>query len=588
MIHSVKQMKKHFKSIAIILSVANILCLCACKNVDDSASSSLNFTSESTQVEPDNIEVDSTMESENNEIDLGEESDITSEPTQTQLENITTDQTVDPENNEVGRGTGEEVQFTKPQTMGKVQAHGIDVSKWQGKIDWEKVKSSGIDFAIIRIGYRGENGKIYRDDNADYNIQQAQNAGVLVGVYFFSTAITEKEAKEEATWTAKAIKGYKISYPVVYDCEGYTNPSSRMYELSAEARTNNALQFLKYIKNVGYDAMIYGAKSDFEDGTLWDISRIESDFKVWVAHYSQTVYPKKTNPDYYGRYDMWQYTNRGTVSGVAGNCDMIVAYFKSTEASEKDKTATPNDAEPPKTQEELLYTDANDQVTAKDVVNLREGAGTKYNVVGKLKSGEFVKRTGIGNNGWSRLLYNGKTVYAITSYLSNEVIEVEKPDEVNGMTFIECNDSVTAKMEVNLRELPTTDSKVAGKLTSGKFLKRTAKSDGGWSRLSYNGKTVYAITSYLTTEAPEIESSNDSTDDTTVEEHDMTFTIVELNVTAKEEVNLRNMPTTSDSKIVHTLKNGEYITKTGISNSGWARLDYNGKTVYCIDSFLMQ
>lgn len=507
---------------------------------------------------------------------------------QNKLDNIAEDETIDPENSETVRENGSAVQFQKNEDKtGK--ADGIDVSKWQGKIDWQRVKSTGIDFAIIRIGYRGENGTIYRDANADYNIQQAQKSGILVGVYFFSTATSTAEAREEAAWTTQAIKGYKISYPVVYDCEGYTNPSSRMYGISAAARTDNALAFLSYVKNAGYDAMIYGAKSDFENASYWDMSRIENDYKVWVAHYSQAVYPTKQTPSYSGKYDMWQYTNRGTVDGVEGNCDMVVSYFTAGEASAKDDSATPETAAPPKTQEELLYTDINDQVTAKQEVNLREGAGTKYNIVGTLKSGEFVTRTGIGTNGWSRLIYNGKTVYAITSYLSNEVIEVETQDIVNGSIFTPANDSVTAKQEVNLRALPTTDSEIVGKLTSGTFLPRTAIGDKGWSRLDYNGTAVYAVTNYLTTEAPEINTQDTEIQNTTVTEHGMTFTLVAVNVTAKEEVNLRDKPTTDGSNVVYTLKNGEYITQTGVcEQSGWARLEYNGQTVYCIDSFLMQ
>ena len=549
-------MKNCFKNIIVALLVLSLLSLCACKSTPEDISSAAVTSSE--------IEI-----------------------VQNALDNIAEDETVDPENSETYRDDGASVQFEKTENKtGK--ADGIDVSKWQGKIDWKRVKSAGIDFAIIRIGYRGENGVIYRDANADYNIQQAQSAGVLVGVYFFSTATTAAEAREEAAWTNEAVKGYKISYPVVYDCEGYTNPDSRMYGIDAATRTDNAIEFLSYIKNIGYDAMIYGAKADFENASYWDMARIEKDYKVWVAHYSQSVYPTKQTPDYSGRYDMWQYTNCGAVDGVEGNCDMVVSYFTANEAQERDNSATPETAPPPKTQEELLYTDTNDQVTAKDEVNLREGAGTKYNIVATLKSGEFVTRTGIGSNGWSRLLYNGKTVYAITSYLSNEVIEVETRDIVNGSIFTPANDSVTAKQEVNLRALPTTDSEIVGKLTSGTFLPRTAIGDKGWSRLDYNGRVVYAVTNYLTTEAPEIKPEEIPNEETTVTEHGMTFTLVTVNVTAKEEVNLRDKPTTDGSDVIYTLKNGEYITKTGVSQSGWARLSYNGQTVYCIDSFLMQ
>lgn len=550
----VTKMKKAYKNMVVIYIVFCLMCICACRQNPQNYSS-----------------VDKA----------------TSIPSQIQLENIEDDQTVDPENREISRENGEEVQFSVRQANKSV-AHGVDVSKWQGKIDWQKVKAAGIDFAIIRIGYRGENGIIYRDDNADYNIQQAQKAGVLVGVYFFSTATTADEARQEAAWTAEAIKGYKISYPVVYDCEGYTDSISRMYGVSAEDRTDNAIVFLKYIKNAGYDAMIYGAKSDFENINLWNISRIEDDYRVWVAHYSSVVYPDKTTPDYSGRADMWQYTNRGTVDGIDGNCDMVVSYFKADETAPKDTATIPNEATPPKTQEELIYSDVNDQVTAKDEVNLRIGAGTKFDVVATLKSGEFVTRTGTGSNGWSRLVYNGQTVYAITSYLSNEIVEIQRPDIVNNMTFISCNESVTAKIEVNLRALPKTDSEIVGTLTSGTFLTCVAKSDKGWSRLEYSGQIVYAVTSYLTSDAPQINQPDVSTGQTTVVEYDMTFELTTVNVTAKDEVNLRDMPTTDGSNIMHTLKNGEYITKTGVSKSGWARLEYNDQTVYCIDSFLMQ
>ena len=120
------------------------------------------------------------------------------------------------------------------------KANGIDVSKWQGKIDWQKVKNSGVDFAVIRIGYRGENGEIYKDSYADYNIQQADKAGILVGTYFFSTAVNKNEALEEAKWLVSAIEGYPISYPVVYNSEGFLNESSRMHSLSKTQRTDNA------------------------------------------------------------------------------------------------------------------------------------------------------------------------------------------------------------------------------------------------------------------------------------------------------------------------------------------------------------
>lgn len=515
-------------------------------------------------------------------------SDIQSLPTEVTVEENPPDDTADPENVE-DNSIGSQV-ATEDLTAKKGKANGIDVSKWQGKIDWKAVKNDGIDFAIIRIGYRGENGLIYRDENADYNIQQAQKAGVLVGVYFFSTAINTTEATEEASFVINAIKGYKISYPVVYDCEGYTGSSSRMYSLTASERTANAMAFLSQIQSSGYDPMFYGAKSELSSEEYWDMDQIESSFKIWVALYSSPTYPSVEVPDYNRKFDMWQYTNCGTVKGIEGNCDMIVSYFTSQEAKPKDSTAAPQDAAAPKTKEELLYTDVSDQVTAKEEVNLREGPSTKYNAVGTLKSGEFLTRIGIGTNGWSKLLYNGKTVYAITSYLSDKVIEAEKDDIVNGSRFTPANDRVTAKMEVNLRSAPSTNSEIVGKLTSGTFLDRTATGDNGWSRLDFNGAVVYAVTSYLTTTAPDTPTESKPTveDESTFTEHGMQFTAVSVDVTAKEETNLRDKPTTTDSNIVYTLKNGEYIKKIAVSNSGWAKLEYNGQYVYAVDSFLTQ
>lgn len=490
----------------------------------------------------------------------------------------------DPENTETGESGGASVNADELRhETGK--ANGIDVSKWQGRIDWAKVKKAGIDFAIIRIGYRGEDGKIYKDSNADYNIQQAAANDILVGVYFFSTAVSETEAQQEASWTTSAIAGYPISYPVVYDCEGFTAPDSRMYNVTADQRTEYALAFLDAVSAQGYDGMLYASKNELEDPDCWATERIASKYRIWVARYTNPAYPQTAHPDYSGEYDMWQYTDKGSVSGVDGNCDLVVSYFTAKEQKPKNADATPEKADPPKTAEEMLYTEVSENVTAKIEVNLRDAATTKSNVVGVLKNGDILKRTAKGSNGWSKLLYNGKTVYAITSYLTTDtnytVSTPPKEDIVAGNTFAKVSDKVTAKDEVNLRALPTTDSKIIGTLSAGTYLQRTAKSNRGWSRLSYNGQTVYAVTSYLTTDKVTAVSSGQSTGNA-----DDGFKAVNDRVTAKEETNLRDKPTTEGSNIIYTLKNGEYITRIGISDSGWSKLDYKGQTVYAISSFL--
>ena len=463
------------------------------------------------------------------------------------------------------------------------KANGIDVSKWQGRIDWKKVKNSGIEFAIIRVGYRAENGKIYKDENADYNIQQAVKNDILVGVYFFSAAVNQQEAKAEAEWTANAIKSYPISYPVVYDCEGFLNSDSRMYSLSKTQRTNNAISFLSVIEKKGYSGMFYAALSDIKDSLNWDMEKLNNNYKIWVAHYPAVTYPKVSKPDYSGRFDMWQYTHKGAVDGIKGDTDMVVSYFTVKKAAPKSNEKV-NVAKPPE-EKDGIYTAVSDTVTAKDTVNLRKSASSDSEVLGVLKNGKTLKRIAKGTNGWSKLLYNGKTVYAVTSYLTTDLsYKPPTPEPEDG--FKKVNEKVTAKNETNLRSEPSSKdpNTVVYTLKNGETVTRIGVSNSGWSKLLWNGKTVYAVTSYLTTDLSHKEPVESNTQSETGIKTQ--FTDVNEQVTAKSETNLRTLPSVTDSKVVYTLKNGEFVTRTGVSSNGWSRLLYNGKTVYAVSSYL--
>lgn len=487
---------------------------------------------------------------------------------------------LDPENIDFATESGAEVNAEKLEIK-KGVANGVDVSKWQGKIDWARVKRSGIDFAIIRIGFRGENGIIYKDDCADYNIQQADKAGLLVGVYFFSTAKTAAEAEEEAKWTASAIAGYPISYPVVYDCEGFLSENSRMYGLSKEQRSDNALAFLNYIKSAGYEGMFYAAKSELEGSLYWDTARLENAFEIWVARYPATPYPTTPAPDYGGKYAMWQYTNKGAVSGITGNADISVSYFTREKSEAKSPKSRPSDASAPNAGDNI-YTAVSDEVTAKIETNLRDGATTKSNIVGTLKNREFLKRTATGSNGWSRLIYNGKTVYAITSYLTTD--RNFKSEEIPSVSdsFEPASGEVTAKEETNLRAEPNTNSALIATIKNGEFVTRVGVSPNGWTRLIYNGQTVYAKTSLLTTEIisrPSVSSEENPVSDG--------FSAASGRVTAKTETNLRTAPNVDNSEVVYTLKRGEFVELIGKSPKGWSKLNYNGQTVYAVSSYLL-
>ena len=141
------------------------------------------------------------------------------------------------------------------------QSVGIDVSAHQGKIDWAAVKASGVEFAMIRCGFRGNSqGSIFQDAYFKSNINGAVNNGIFVGIYFYSTAINEEEALQEAAWVVNTIKSYRITYPVAYDFEDFGK--YRCSGVSGEQATSNAIAFLNYVKNAGYTPMMYANKND--------------------------------------------------------------------------------------------------------------------------------------------------------------------------------------------------------------------------------------------------------------------------------------------------------------------------------------
>lgn len=138
---------------------------------------------------------------------------------------------------------------------------GIDVSEFQGNIDWDQVADTGIDFVMVRVGYRtAGSGEIREDACARYNLQEASARGIHLGAYFFSTAVTEEEAREEARWVCEFLAGYPVTYPVAYNCEGFQSESSRQYGMSAEDRSALAQVFLDEVEAGGYTGMFYAAK----------------------------------------------------------------------------------------------------------------------------------------------------------------------------------------------------------------------------------------------------------------------------------------------------------------------------------------
>lgn len=207
------------------------------------------------------------------------------------------------------------------------QSVGIDVSAHQGSINWAAVKASGVEFAMIRCGFRGNSqGGIFQDAYFKSNIQGAVNNGIFVGIYFYSTAVNEEEALQEAAWVVNTIKSYRITYPVAYDFEDFGK--YRCAGVSGEQATSNAIAFLNYVKSAGYSPMMYANKNDISN--RFNRGRLGS-YKFWLAHYT-------SNTNYTGKYQMWQYTSNGSVNGISGRVDMNIAYFRFSAVAEPKHT----------------------------------------------------------------------------------------------------------------------------------------------------------------------------------------------------------------------------------------------------------
>lgn len=192
---------------------------------------------------------------------------------------------------------------------------GIDVSKWNGNIDWNAVKNSGVTYVIIRCGFRGSTqGALIEDAMFRRNIEGAQAAGIQVGVYFYTQAVNEVEAVEEASMVLALVQKYRISYPIFIDTEASGGRADR---ISRETRTAVCRAFCETIRNAGYTPGIYASKSWFNDKL--NTSSLSS-YKIWLAQYA-------TKPTYTGRYDLWQYSDKGTINGISGKVDVNYSYL---------------------------------------------------------------------------------------------------------------------------------------------------------------------------------------------------------------------------------------------------------------------
>ena len=191
---------------------------------------------------------------------------------------------------------------------------GIDVSKWQGDIDFSKLKASGVEFVIIRVGSsNGLNGENFVDSKFIQNVKNANAVGIPVGIYFYSYASTIDRAISDAKWIVEQIKDYKVDLPIAFDWENWG--SFNKFDVSFFGLTNIAKGFMDTIKDAGYDAMLYSSKTYLEN--IW----LPTSYPVWLAHYTK-------NTNYTGDYSFWQICSNGRVDGISGDVDINIRYIE--------------------------------------------------------------------------------------------------------------------------------------------------------------------------------------------------------------------------------------------------------------------
>ncbi|MDE6015631.1 MAG: glycoside hydrolase family 25 protein [Acetatifactor sp.] len=194
---------------------------------------------------------------------------------------------------------------------------GIDVSRFQGNIDWQAVAGDSVEFAIIRVANRGYGtGKLVVDEQFEKNIKGAVDAGIHVGVYIYSQAIDEQEVLEEANLVMEKLAAHDVNCPIVFDVEKTADPTGRMNQISVEERTNLTLLFCQTVEAAGYKPIIY---HNMEMGALMlDVEPLEQ-YDKWLAYYNDNMY-------YPYEYKIWQYSDKGRVSGISSNVDMNICF----------------------------------------------------------------------------------------------------------------------------------------------------------------------------------------------------------------------------------------------------------------------
>ena len=315
----------------------------------------------------------------------------------------------------------------------------IDVSTWNGNIDWDKVYKSGVRYAMIRSSFGIENPNQV-DNKFVRNITNAQRAGVKCGIYHYSYAKSATEAKKEAEFCLKTIKGYKIDLPVAFDIE-----DSSQTHLGKDTLTSIVITFCDKIKSAGYRPMLYCNPN-------WLCNYLHKDklinkYDIWLANWGVSA------PSY--NCAIWQYSENGGVPGISGSVDMNWIF--------KDYTSTkPATAKPVTKPSNVKKTDYSVKVTAQAGLNVRKGAGTNYSIITALKCGTVVTVSKVSGNwgyvgkygGWICLDYTAK-VSTTSTVKSDKVYYTVKSGDT--LSYIAYRYSTTVDKLVSLNNIKNRD-----------------------------------------------------------------------------------------------------------------------------------
>ena len=315
----------------------------------------------------------------------------------------------------------------------------IDVSTWNGNIDWDKVYKSGVRYAMIRSSFGVENPNQV-DNKFVRNITNAQRAGVKCGIYHYSYAKSATEAKKEAEFCLKTIKGYKIDLPVAFDIE-----DSSQTNLGKDTLTSIVIDFCDRIKSAGYRPMLY-CNPNWLNNYLHK-NKLLGKYDLWLAHWGVS------SPSY--DCAIWQYSENGGVPGISGSVDMNWIF--------KDYTSTkPATTKPVTKPSNVKKTDYSVKVTAQAGLNVRKGAGTNYNIITALKCGTVVSVSKVSGNwgyvgkygGWICLDYTAK-VSTTSTVKSDKVYYIVKSGDT--LSYIAYKYNTTVDKLVSLNNIKNRD-----------------------------------------------------------------------------------------------------------------------------------